>query len=85
MRWLSPAVMFIESAIDSLKSADSQMLASQAKELNSLGDARAQQVGASGITPDLLAGYQIGLQTARMVLCGSPLLVLKGVKPEDLL
>jgi hypothetical protein len=85
MSWLSPAVMFIESAIDSLKSADSQMLASQAKELNSLGDARAQMVGASGITPDFQAGYKLGLQTARMALRGSPVLVIKGIKPEDLL
>ena len=61
------------------------MLASQAKELHSLGDVRAQMVGASGVTPDFQAGYKLGLQTARMVLCGSPLLVLKGVKPEDLL
>ena len=85
MSWLSPAVMFIESAIDSLKTADPQMLASQAKELHSLGDARAQMVGATGITSDFQAGYKLGLQTARMVLCGSVALVRKGVKPDDVL
>ncbi len=85
MNWTSPGVMFIESAIDSLKNADPAMLVSQAKELHSLGDVRAQETGASGITNDFQAGYKLGLETARMILRGSPVLVLKGIKPEDLL
>ena len=85
---LAPAVMFIESAIDTMKSPDYMpewLQESQLKELNSLGAARAQKVGASGLTDDFRAGYELGLATARTILGGSPLLAVKGIKPSDLL
>jgi hypothetical protein len=38
--WTAPAVMFIEAAADSLKSADPKMLAAEVKELGSFGSTR---------------------------------------------
>jgi hypothetical protein len=75
--WLAPAAMFIESAADSLKTADPMMLQAQTKELETFG-----------YTSDwesLVDGYNLGLQTARMILAGSPQLILKGIKPESIL
>ncbi len=85
MPWESPAKMIIDSAIDNLKDADPKMLANQAHELQSLGDARARDAGASGVTPDFQSGYKLGLQTARMMLRGNPLLAEKGIEPGGLL
>lgn len=85
---LSPAVMFIESAIDWMKKSDYMpdwLRQSQIKELNSLGDARAKSVGASGLTEDFRVGYELGLATARTILMGSPALRLKGIDPSDVL
>lgn len=82
---LSPAVMFIEQAIGNLKDIPEFIAKSQAKELNSLGDKRAEKAGASGLTDDFLAGYVLGLQTARVILAGSPLLALAHIKPDDVL
>ena len=82
---LSPAVMFIETAIKSPVAVPEWLIQSQLKELNSLGPTRAQQAGASGLTDDFRAGYQLGLATARVILAGSAALVLKGVKPGDVL
>jgi hypothetical protein len=85
---LAPAVMFIESAIDWMKKLDYMpdwLKESQQKELNSLGPARAQLAGASGMTEDFSAGYALGLATARMILAGSPLLAMKKINPKDLL
>jgi hypothetical protein len=82
---LSPAVMFIESAIDDLKNVPQFIADSQKRELTSLGAARAQKAGASGLTPDFTAGYVLGLQTARIILAGSAALVTKGVDPKDVL
>jgi hypothetical protein len=82
---LSPAVMFIESAIDDLKNVPQNIADSQKRELYSLGDARAEKAGASGVTTDFTAGYVLGLQTARVILAGSAALVMKGVDPKDVL
>lgn len=85
---LSPAVMFIESAIDLMKKPDYMpdwLRQSQRKELLGIGDSRAIRAGATGLTGDFLAGYELGLATARVVLAGSPALVLKGINPKDVL
>ena len=85
---LAPAVMFIEQAIDTMKSPDYMpqwLQESQRKELNSLGPARAQKAGASGLTDDFRVGYELGLATARTILAESPLLALNGIKPGDVL
>jgi hypothetical protein len=41
--WLAPAVMFIESAADSLTKADPNMLTAELKEMASFGNARIQR------------------------------------------
>ena len=82
---LSPAVMFIEAAIDDLKNVPQFIADSQKRELVSLGAPRAQKAGASGLTPDFTAGYMLGLQTARVILAGSAALVIKGVNSKDVL
>jgi hypothetical protein len=81
----SPAAMFIESAADSLKTVSKWLRESQLKELQSFGDTRAQALGATGVTPDFQKGYELGLQTARTIIAGSPAIMLKGIKPEDVL
>jgi prophage DNA circulation protein len=82
---LSPAVMFIEAAIEGLKNIPQFIADSQKRELASLGALRAQQAGASGLTQDFTAGYVLGLQTARTILATSVALVMKGVDPKDVL
>jgi hypothetical protein len=82
---LSPAVMQIEVAADSLQDLNSFVRVSQIKELQSFGDVRAQAIGASGLSDDFKKGYELGLETARTVLKMSGLLVMKNVKSEDLL
>jgi hypothetical protein len=85
---ISPAVMFIESAADSLKRKDPKqqwLFDSQQKELTSFGDERAKELHATGISDDFRKGYELGLQTARVILAGSVALGLKGVKPDDVL
>ena len=42
--WTAPAVMFIESAADGIKSADPKMLAAEVEELGSFGSVRIQAV-----------------------------------------
>lgn len=77
--------MFIEAAIDQLPSLSEFVREDQLKELGSLGDVRAQKAGASGVTRDFQAGYQLGLQTARVILQGSVTLQFKGINPSDVL
>jgi hypothetical protein len=82
----TPAVMFIESAVDSFKDPKYDKLkASQQQELTSFGDYRAQQLGATGLSNDFRKGYELGLSTARVILAGSAALVLKGITPSDVL
>ena len=83
--WVAPNAEQIETAADSLKSADQKMLQAQAKELISFGPGRAEALGASSLTEDFQLGYTLGLQTARTVLAGSVALALKDVDPKDVL
>jgi hypothetical protein len=66
----------------------------QLKELESLPDSLPARWGFGGPNGELdintkdlsfQYGYFLGLQTARIVLMGSTALILKGVKPEDVL
>lgn len=85
---LVPAVMNIESAADWLKQdwdIREWVKADQQKELGAFGDARARELGASGLSDDFRKGYELGLQTARVIIAGSVAVVLKGVKPDDVL
>lgn len=78
-----PSVMFMEMAVDSFK--DKVLEEDELKELQSFGDARAQQLGASGLSTDFQKGYLLGLNTARVVLVGSVALAKAGIKWSDLL
>jgi len=80
-----PAAMFIESAADQMPKLSDFVRNDQLKELASFGDLRAQELGASGLSDDFKIGYTLGLQTARTVVAGSPALMVKGVKPDDVL
>jgi hypothetical protein len=82
---LSPSVMMIESAVDSFGNVPQWLKDSQQKELTSFGDVRAQKLGATGLSDDFRKGYELGLNTARVVLAMSAALVLKGVDPRDVL
>ena len=77
---VSPAVMFIETAADSLKDRQPWLVASQLSELQSFGDERAEEIGATGLTDDFKKGYELGLQTARVLLMGMPAAVLNKVE-----
>ena len=85
MKMQSPAVMFIEAAVDSFKDVPQWLRESQQKELTSFGDARAQRLGATGLSEDFRKGYELGLDTARAILAMNPTLSMKGIKAADLL
>jgi hypothetical protein len=80
-----PAAMFIESAADDLSKLPDSVRADQLKELASFGDARATQIGASGLSDDFKAGYTLGLQVARTMLAQSAALAIANINPDDLL
>lgn len=67
---LAPAVMFIESAIDSMKHVTPFIHAAQIRELASVGDAQWKALGVTN-TEDLSFGYELGLQTMRVLIAGS--------------
>ena len=81
----APNAEQIETAADTINKVPSFVRASQTKELHSFGEVRAQALGVSGLSLDFVKGYELGLQTARIALAGSGLLVMKGVKADDLL
>jgi hypothetical protein len=68
---ISPAVMFIEMAMDSLKHENPTWLERQQKELSSFGESRAKQLGATGLSDDFRKGYELGLEVARVYLRGN--------------
>jgi hypothetical protein len=69
--WISPSVMMIEMAADDLKNRDPLLVQSQIRELSSFGDTRAQRLGATGMSIDFAKGYELGLQTARILIRGN--------------
>jgi hypothetical protein len=80
--------MFIEMAMDMLKKRDQKVIASESKEFHCLGPARMSQVreilSTTGIPEDdpgneMLAGYLLGLETARTVLAMNAIAVKAGV------
>jgi hypothetical protein len=80
-----PAAMFIESAADTLKALPEWIRTDEVKELRSFGDARAKQLGATGVSTDFEAGYVLGLQVARVILATNIALEKAGVDPQTLL
>ena len=76
---LVPADSQIESAVDSLKQLTQDrpsLVAAQSQELH-------EALGAQ--SEDFIKGYNLGLQTARVILATSPELILHGVKADSLL
>lgn len=76
----APNVAFIEIAKDNLKTRDPFIVQSEAKELHSLGPVRMQEV--KDCTPGgdpMLAGYLLGLETARVLLAHNRDAVVAGV------
>lgn len=61
-----PAAMFIESAADEVPKLEQWIRDDQQKELSSFGDARAKQLGATGLSDDFRKGYELGLQVGRV-------------------
>jgi hypothetical protein len=86
-----PAVMFIEMAADRLTSETQQtnlvkwVRTHQMTELESFGDERAKKLGASGISNDFARGYELGLETARVVITGNVDIRLKSINPDNVL
>lgn len=82
---LVPAAMHLEAAADMLKSVPQWVRDDQQKELSCFGDARAQALGASGLSDDFRKGYELGIQTARAIIAGSAELLLHGANPNNVL
>lgn len=74
-----PSVMFLEMAKDTLKAIPPEKIELLKKALTSFGDTRAQEMGASGISQDLIVGYLLGLTTMRVVVLGTPAANLQNV------
>lgn len=72
---IAPATMFIETAIDELKSPETfagqeWVLQAQRKEL---------ECAVPNVSDDFRAGYELGVQTARVLLAGMPAAVFNKV------
>lgn len=68
----TPAVAFIEEAIERLKSVPESRRKSQIHELHSLGEPALQSVGQTyPVTQDFEKGYELGLQTMREMILHS--------------
>lgn len=82
-----PAAMNIEAAVDSMATVAAEMKADQTKELVAAMGAQTTKKLGVRFPPSgtFITGYQLGLQTARMLLAGSVELATKGVNPEDVL
>lgn len=81
-----PAAANIEIAIDSLLTA-TWVEKSEVEELHSaVGNDRATKlVIAYPLSSEFEKGYVVGVHAARQVVAGSMQLLLKGVKPSDVL
>lgn len=80
-----PAPMNVYAGAERLKAMDPKWREIQRKEFRTIGEARAKQYGASGLTEDFIVGYELAMATARSMLAGSAELILKGADPEKVL
>lgn len=81
----APSVAFIEVAADDIPNLDPFTRQSQISQLAGFGNTRAQMLGASGLSTDFQRGYELGLQTAREVIAGSPVIQQAGLDPSTIL
>lgn len=80
--------MQIETALASMKANMQRSILAyedQRRQLEEFGDARAQTLGASGISTDLKIGYALGLETARVMLAMNAQIKLQGIDPAGIL
>jgi len=76
-----PAVMFLEMAMDVLKSQDSGILTAETKECRMLGEGRIAEIRQTlPDNSDFERGYLLGLEVARTLLNGRPDAVQAGVQ-----
>jgi hypothetical protein len=75
-----PAAMQIESAIDGFKYLPQNVRTDETTELLEVGERAVCEIGASGLSGDLIIGYLLGLETARVMLASTPQAVEAGVK-----
>lgn len=82
-----PSAMNVESALDGLRRLSAEIQEDQRKELHSaVGGGVAANLGvAYPLTSEFNAGYQLGLQTARVMIHGSTEVRLNKVNPEHVL
>lgn len=82
-----PAAMQIESAVDMLKDVRADVKTSQRLELlTAIGADTASRLGVTyPVLKDFLDGYELGLQTARVMMLGSAELAVKGVDLDRVL
>lgn len=71
-----PSVMFIEMAVDTLKTREAWIVTHELKEFNMLGDPAKKPP--ESLT-DLEYGYLLGLETARVLLATMPGAIKAGV------
>lgn len=80
-----PAPMNYYTGAELLKRMDPKWREIQRRELTTIGDARAREYGATGLSEDFVVGVELGLATARALLAGSPEVILKGGDPKKIL
>lgn len=84
---LIPAAMNIESAVNMLDHVPQLNLNDQSKEfISAMGASTCKKLGIRfPVSDEVLIGYRLGLQTARVFIRGDVALNLKGINPEDVL
>jgi len=82
-----PAAMFVESALDGMKSVPLKVLADQVQELRTaMGQATCDRLNVSyPLSPDFVSAYNLGLQVARVMIQGSVKLAMSNINPEEVL
>ena len=76
----APPAELIETAADQLPDVPTFIRRDQLSELISFGDQRAIALGATGVSPDFSKGYELGLQTARVMLARDPKAAAAGIE-----
>jgi len=82
-----PPASAIETAFDEMPNLSPEVVEKQEKELRSaISAARAETLGVAFPLPEeVMAGYTLGLQVARVMIAQSGNLILAKVNPEDVL
>jgi hypothetical protein len=68
----APPAGLIEQAADEIVDVNQEIRGAQLHELLSFGDQRAKAIGASGVSGDFIRGYELGIQTMRVMISHLP-------------